>query len=73
MAESLHHPGVWCCERRSECAWQGYALHHGLAWGVVPGEETPWRRYHDRHCGGRLIQLLDPTKGVDHGSSGLCP
>ncbi len=52
------HDGVWCCENKSKCKWQGFVLNHGIAWGVVPvyGE---WKEYHDRHCGGRLIQLID--------------
>ena len=49
---------VWCCEKKSKCKWQGFALYQGLAWGKVP-ENTEWRKWHDRECGGRLIQLLE--------------
>jgi hypothetical protein len=53
-------PGVWCCERRSECRWQGFALHQGLGWGKVRGGWDPWAQAHERECGGKLIQLLPP-------------
>ena len=51
-------PGVWCCEKRVACRWQGYALHQGLGWGTVRPSHDPWRIAHDRECGGKLIQLL---------------
>lgn len=57
--------GVWCCERMAQCNWQGFALHQGLAWGTVPPKHeaitNDWRTWHDRECGGRLIQLLPPN------------
>ncbi len=49
---------VWCCEKKYECKWQGFALHQGLAWGKIPPKTNMWRLWHDRECGGRLIQLL---------------
>ena len=57
--------GVWCCERMHLCTWQCFALHQGLAWGTVPKKHdaitNDWRTWHDRQCGGRLIQLLPPN------------
>lgn len=52
MIESMP---VWCCEHKSKCKWQGFALHQGLAWGEVP-KGTEWRKWHDQQCGGGLIQ-----------------
>jgi hypothetical protein len=57
--DTFDHMGVWCCSKTHNCTWQGFALHRGLAWGKVPSR-TVWREYHDRHCEGRLIQLLNP-------------
>lgn len=58
LLDRLVMPGVWCCEHRAECKWQGFALHQGLSWGIIP-EHSQWREWHDRECGGRLIQLID--------------
>lgn len=58
----MKHPGVWCCSERSKCKWQAFALHKGLAWGVVPEKYEVWRATHDKECGGKLIQLLPPSK-----------
>jgi hypothetical protein len=57
------HSGVWCCEHKSRCKWQGFALNHGIGWGVVPKNTGAysWREAHDRECGGRLIQLVPPN------------
>lgn len=59
MSRSLDS-GVWCCEREHQCKWQCFALHRGLAWGTIPNEHNVWRQWHDRECGGQLIQLLEP-------------
>jgi len=56
--DRLVMPGVWCCEHRAKCKWQGFALHQGLSWGAIP-EHGQWREWHNRECGGRLIQLID--------------
>jgi hypothetical protein len=53
--------GVWCCEKQHKCTWQGFALHQGLAWGVIPNEYNAWRRRHESECGGELIQLVEPV------------
>jgi len=50
-------PGVWCCEKRHKCKWQGYVLRQGLAWGEIPAN-TEWRKWHDKKCRGQLIQLV---------------
>lgn len=58
------HGGVWCCEHKAKCKWQGFALHQGLAWGEVPKlfpGYRDWRSVHDQECGGRLIQLVEPN------------
>lgn len=49
--------GVWCCEKKEKCIWQGFLLTAGLAWGEVP-VGTMWRKRHDAVCGGRLIQIV---------------
>lgn len=54
---------VWCCEHRFKCKWQGFMLHQGLGWGTIPNETDEWRKWHDRECGGRLIQLVN-TKTI---------
>jgi hypothetical protein len=60
----MTHGGVWCCTEKIKCQWQCYALHCGLAWGTVP-ENTEWRRWHDKNCIGKLIQLLPPMPESD--------
>ncbi len=60
VAVELEHSGVWCCQRRHNCKWQGFALYQGLAWGEIP-TGTSWRKYHDLECGGKLIQLVPPN------------
>ena len=71
--KSMNNPGnvwlrgVWCCERRYQCKWQGFALHAGLAWGEIPSENNAWRQWHDRECGGQLIQLIQPNSFSDDG------
>jgi len=55
-------PGVWCCEYRHKCKWQGFALHQGLAWGSKEYALRAWRTWHDRECGGKLIQLVPTGK-----------
>ena len=68
-AETFIHPGVWCCEHRSQCKWQGFALHQGLGWGELPDETNDWRKYHAFHCGGKLIQLAVPNTSVEVGEA----
>jgi hypothetical protein len=60
------HEGVWCCERKSKCKWQCFALHQGLSWGTCGSPQTEWITAHQRECGGKLIQLLP---GSDKGES----
>lgn len=47
------------CERRHQCKWQCFALHQGLGWGRIPDENNPWRVWHARECGGKLIELFE--------------
>ena len=54
----FEHSGVWCCTEKSNCQWQGFALHQGLAWGTVTGPTTEWLDRHSQNCRGRLIQLI---------------
>jgi hypothetical protein len=56
--------GVWCCEKKEKCGWQGFLLTAGLAWGEIP-ENTMWRHQHDAVCGGRLIQIVARHRRVD--------
>ena len=68
MSASVHavvmrHGGIFCCSRKYQCTWQGFALHQGLGWGVIPHESNPWRQWHDRKCSGKLIQLVEPADG----------
>jgi len=58
-ASTGYASGVYCCEKRENCQWQGIVLHLGLAWGTVP-TNTGWREWHDHMCGGKLIQLVLP-------------
>ncbi len=58
MIDKRKFPGVWCCQKREKCTWQGFALHRGLAWGSISRALPPWREAHDKHCGGELIQLI---------------
>ena len=52
--------GVWCCEKKYKCSWQGYALHRGLSWGEIDKVSQAWRHTHEERCGGKLIQLIKP-------------
>lgn len=68
--KTILHCGVWCCEHKTRCKWQGFALHQGLAWGKVPEKfegYRDWRSVHDEECGGELIQLIPPND-IDSGS-----
>lgn len=60
MTNAEENYEAWCCEKRSKCNWQGFALHQGLAWGSIPPATDPWRQWHDRECGGKLIRLRRP-------------
>lgn len=56
----VHAEGVWCCTERHKCKWQCFALHKGLAWGMIPPPSNPWRQRHDDgRCPGTLVQLLE--------------
>lgn len=46
------------CEKLHQCKWQGFRLHQGLGWGEIPGERDPWRVWHTKECGGRLVELF---------------
>lgn len=59
MSSGTRDLSVWCCERKERCRWQGFALNQGLGWGTVR-KSGAWREWHDRECGGRLIQLTGP-------------
>ena len=54
MTKNVH---AFFCEKMDKCQWQGFALHQGLGWGEVPSPHDTWREYHDRECGGKLIQM----------------
>lgn len=56
----MRRHGVWCCDQQHKCKWQGFALHQGLSWGTIPDESNVWRQWHDRECGGKLIQIVEP-------------
>ena len=53
---------VWCCELSYTCKGQAFALHQGLGWGKVPPKTNEWRKWHDRVCGGKLIQITVATE-----------
>ncbi len=57
------------CERKHLCRWQCFALHQGLGWGPIPPSTNPWRVWHDKECGGRLLRLIaEPRAGGREGS-----
>lgn len=52
--------GIWCCRRGACCQWKGFALSKdGIAIGTIPHETDRWRRFHQRECGGELVQILE--------------
>ena len=61
----IQHPGVWCCEHKEQCRFQGLRLSLGLGWGKVPEPPDAFLRLHERYCGGRLIQLVQPSAQED--------
>lgn len=62
----MRHGGVFCCQHKDRCGWQGFVLHQGLGWGTIPHELNPWRQAHDQMCGGSLIQLVQPYTDKVH-------
>jgi hypothetical protein len=56
------HSGVFCCTKKSACTWQCYVLHQGLGWGNLEQPSvSEWKKYHDMHCLGKLVQLIPPN------------
>ena len=55
--------GIWGCRLGSWCQWKGFALSKdGIAIGTVPHETNEWRKWHERECGGELVQVLEKEK-----------
>ena len=58
--------GIWGCRRGGECTWKGTKLSDdGLSLGTVPHESDTWRQWHERKCGGELVQILEQEQSDD--------
>lgn len=64
--ENYFKRGLWGCERKENCGWQGFMLTRGISEGEIPKALDPkfncWRNAHDHHCGGDLVQLIKPNQ-----------
>lgn len=60
-AEEFFETGLFVCERKHKCKWQGFRMRDGLGFGVIPHQSDAWRNRHDSECRGRLIQLIEPN------------
>jgi hypothetical protein len=58
----MKKPMAFYCEHKHKCKWQGFALNSGLGWGVPPDTTDAWREWHDKQCGGKLIQLYEEVE-----------
>jgi len=48
---------VYYCEKKTHCNWKCFALDaYGLGFGIIPSGHDAWRIWHDKECGGKLIQ-----------------
>ena len=47
------------CEHKSKCKWKGFALDgNGYGIGRVENYLQTWRDWHEKECGGKLIQAV---------------
>ena len=47
------------CEHKSKCKWKGFALDgNGYGIGRVENYLQKWRDWHEKECGGKLIQAV---------------
>jgi hypothetical protein len=47
------------CEHKSKCKWKGFALDgNGYGIGKVENYLQAWRDWHEKECGGKLIQAV---------------
>jgi hypothetical protein len=58
--------GIWGCRRGNQCKWKGRKLSSdGIALGIVPHEADTWRQWHERTCGGELVQIVEKEQVDD--------
>ena len=53
------------CERGRDCKWKCFALdYEGYGHGKLQNYLTEWREWHEKQCGGKLIQaeIVLPNK-----------
>jgi hypothetical protein len=47
------------CEHKSKCKWKGFALDgNGYGIGKVENYLQEWKDWHEKECGGKLIQAV---------------
>lgn len=57
LKDNLDGQAIFYCEKTTKCKWQCFALHRGMGWGKIPLlYPDGWRDWHERKCGGKLIQ-----------------
>ena len=62
MAETLSNlkiTDIIYCEHKSKCKWKGFALDgNGYGIGRVENYLQAWKDWHEKECGGKLIQAV---------------
>ena len=48
---------VYACEKGRKCKWKAFhASYYSLTEGKIKNSTSEWREWHEKKCGGRLIQ-----------------
>ena len=48
---------IFYCEKKEKCKWKAFALEfHGVGFGKIENTTYEWRQWHEKECGGKLIQ-----------------
>ena len=48
---------IYYCEKKNKCQWKAFALNaDGMSLGRVENALPAWREWHEKMCGGKLVQ-----------------
>ena len=57
MEKTLRETPVIRCEHGANCKWKCFALdYYGNGIGTLKNYEGAWKEWHEKQCGGKLIQ-----------------